>query len=93
MRKPQFTPTDSIAPGAYSVGDRKAIGEALMRARKELGFSQRQLEQASKVPQAKISRIERGAARATVTELDELASALRLTVQVVILNQQETPAG
>lgn len=89
----QLTPDDADLDGAYAAGDRKAIGEALMRARKGRGLSQRHLERVTKVPQGKISRIERGTARATVTELDELAAALSLTVHVVILRDEKASSA
>lgn len=54
-------------------------------ARKARGVSQRQLEDASQVPQGKISRIERGVTYPTIREIDFLATALHLKVHVVVL--------
>ena len=62
------------------------IGSAFVEARKSRGLSQRELERASKVPQGKISRIERGATYPTTKELAQLANALQLRLHLVVLD-------
>lgn len=68
----------------FSADDRVSLGEALVGRRRELGLTQRQLEKECRIPQGKISRIERGIARATVDELGSLAAPLRLRVNITI---------
>lgn|GEM_PF-4864736 len=73
-------------PGVFGVGERELIGAAFVEARKSRGLSQRELERASKVPQGKISRIERGATYPTTKELAQLANALQLRLHLVVLD-------
>lgn len=73
----------------YDAGDRVALGHAFASARKKRGISQRQLEDESKIPQGKISRIERGVTYPTIRELDSLAGALQLRVHLVILDDAD----
>jgi transcriptional regulator with XRE-family HTH domain len=70
---------------ALPIGDRKAFGDVILRARKKSGLSQKDLETQSRVPQGKISRIERGVAYPTFREVDALADALTLRVHLVVL--------
>lgn len=74
---------------AFDVGDRRGIGRVIADARKQRGVSQRELEETSSVPQGKISRIERGVTYPTIREIDHLATALKLKVHVVILDDDD----
>lgn len=79
-------PAPVTLDAVYEAADRVALGQAFATARKQRGISQRQLEDLSKIPQGKISRIERGVTYATIRELDHLADALQLRVHLVILD-------
>lgn len=85
------TPTPEAPRGGavYGVDERAEIGRELATIRKARGISQRALEEASSVPQGKISRIERGATYPTTRELDHLATALKLRLHLVILDDEE----
>lgn len=73
---------------AFDVGDRAGIGRVIAAARKQRGVSQRELEETSTVPQGKISRIERGVTYPTIREIDHLATALKLRVHLVVLDNE-----
>ena len=60
---------------AAEVAARRAVGEAVARARKASGLTQVQLAQAASVQQAEVSRIERGHANPTVATLARIAAA------------------
>lgn len=60
---------------AAEVAARRAVGEAVARARKISGLTQVQLAQAASVQQAEVSRIERGHANPTVATLARIAAA------------------
>jgi XRE family transcriptional regulator, regulator of sulfur utilization len=55
------------------------LGEAVSARRQELNLSQTQLAAAAGVPQADISRIERGRGNPTLTTIEKLLAALQLT--------------
>lgn len=71
---------------SYDVSDRVGLGRVIAEARKARGVSQRELEETSTVPQGKISRIERGVTYPTIREIDHLATALKLRVHLVVLD-------
>lgn len=79
------TSSHDTLDAAFSVGDRRSLGRTIAEARRQRGVSQRQLEEASTIPQGKISRIERGVTYPTIREIDSLASALKLKVHLVVL--------
>lgn len=60
--------------------DRAELGVLLSARRRELGLTQRQLEAASRIPQGRISRIERGVTHTTLIEVGALAQALQLNI-------------
>lgn len=60
---------------AAEVAARRAVGEAVARARKISGLTQVQLARAASVQQAEVSRIERGHANPTVATLARIAAA------------------
>ena len=64
-----------------------AIGEAVMSARAEKGFTQKELAKASGINQADISKIEKGVANPTVTTLKRIASALEMKLQVSLVQE------
>ncbi|MBN9214797.1 MAG: helix-turn-helix transcriptional regulator [Microbacterium sp.] len=74
---------------AFGVSDRAMLGRVIAEARKQRGVSQRELEETSTVPQGKISRIERGVTYPTIREIDHLATALKLRVHMVVLDDTE----
>ncbi|WP_322755162.1 XRE family transcriptional regulator [Frankia sp. Cas3] len=83
--------------------DRVAMGVRLAAARKQLGTSQRDLAELTGVPQAMVSRLEKGIpTRAPLTTLDTLATTLGIRldhllygspVRERVLAAARTPAG
>jgi len=65
-------------------GDRAALGALLAEARHARRMTQRELEQASGVPQGKISRIERGQSYPALVTIIQVAEALGLEVSLSI---------
>lgn len=55
------------------------FGEAVATRRQELNLSQTQLAAATGIPQADISRIERGKGNPTLATIEKLLAALQLT--------------
>jgi DNA-binding XRE family transcriptional regulator len=55
------------------------LGEAVAARRQELNLSQTQLAAATGIPQADISRIERGKGNPTLATIEKLLAALQLT--------------
>lgn len=66
----------------FTAADRAALGHELTLRRRELGITQRDLEVRSRIPQGRISRIERGIAHATVDELNRVVKTLEMTVRI-----------
>jgi transcriptional regulator with XRE-family HTH domain len=60
-----------------------ALGSLLLRLRRELNMTQKQLEARAGVPQSEISRIERGNANPTIDTVEAIASALGATITLV----------
>ncbi|ARV65898.1 helix-turn-helix transcriptional regulator [Corynebacterium glutamicum] len=69
---------DASALITQELASRKALGQKLVKARKQRGVTQVQLAEASGVQQAEISKIERGLANPTFSTLESLASHLGL---------------
>ena len=69
---------DASALITQELSSRKALGQKLVKARKQRGVTQVQLAEASGVQQAEISKIERGLANPTFSTLESLASRLGL---------------
>jgi len=81
VRSPLSVPIDAR--------DRKRLGEALLTARTAVGLTQRELAEASGVPQGKISRIERGATHAPLALLAQLAAGMDYRIEVRIRASRE----
>ena len=68
---------------------RVAIISELIRARKELGISQKQLEELSGVKQPVIARIETGKSTPKLDTLLKILGCLRKTLAIVPLSKSE----
>ena len=64
------------------------LAEAFILARRKKGLSQKELADITGVPQARISKIERGNGNPTISTLDRLASGLNMTLEFAL-----RPAG
>lgn len=80
VRKELFTP-EEIAESDLRVA---IIGE-LIKARKEKGITQKQLEELTGVKQAAIARIERGTVNPTIETVVKVLAPLGMTLAVVPL--------
>lgn len=69
-------------------GNRASIGAFLAAARKDGKLTQRDIESVSRMPQSRISRIERGAAKPGLDELVHLADVLGIDVEIVFRERQ-----
>ena len=78
---------DGITVRQEKPAENVAIGEAVMSARAEKGFTQKELARASGINQADISKIEKGIANPTVTTLKRIASALGMKLQVSLIQE------
>ena len=78
---------DGITVRQEKPAENIAIGEAVMSARAEKGFTQKELAKASGINQADISKIEKGIANPTVTTLRRIASALGMKLQVSLIQK------
>ena len=59
-----------------------AIVQAIIDARKTIGFTQRQLAERTGIAQADISRLENGNANPSLNTLKRLASAMNMTLKI-----------
>lgn len=59
-----------------------AVIEAIMKARAQMGLTQKQLSERTGISQADISRIERGTANPSLKTLQRIATALGRRVQI-----------
>ncbi len=73
---------------AAEVAARRAVGEAVARARKASGLTQVQLASAASVQQAEVSRIERGHANPTVSTLARIAAATGSRLDLVAVGER-----
>ncbi|MGO1627377.1 MAG: helix-turn-helix domain-containing protein [Microbacterium sp.] len=80
---------DSATQTLFSAGDRQGIGNVLASGRRAHRITQRQMEEISGMPQGRISRIERGAARPTLEELALLADVVGLDVSVSFTERRQ----
>ena len=78
---------DGITVRQEKPAENIAIGEVVMSARAEKGFTQKELARASGINQADISKIEKGIANPTVTTLKRIASALGMKLQVSLVQE------
>ena len=78
---------DGITVRQEKPAENVAIGETVMSARAEKGFTQKELARASGINQADISKIEKGIANPTVTTLKRIASALGMKLQVSLVQE------
>ena len=73
---------------AAEVAARRAVGEAVARARKASGLTQVQLAQAASVQQAEVSRIERGHSNPTVSTLARIAQTTGSRLELVAMGER-----
>ena len=78
---------DGITVRQENPAENVAIGETVMSARAEKGFTQKELARASGINQADISKIEKGIANPTVTTLKRIASALGMKLHVSLIQE------
>lgn len=76
------------SPVTLPASDRESIGAFLASARKGGRLTQRDVESASRMPQGRISRIERGAAKPGLDELVHLADVLGIDVEIVFTERE-----
>ncbi|MGH3217916.1 MAG: helix-turn-helix domain-containing protein [Streptosporangiaceae bacterium] len=81
VQKAQETPAQAELRRRFEAGF--ALGLQFIEARKARGMTQQQLSEASGVPQADISRIERGAGNPTEATLQRLAEGLGRRLELV----------
>lgn len=71
----------------------REIGARIAALREQRGWSQRALAKVLGMNQSVLSRIEAGKRRVSATELDELAAALDVSVDVVLTGAERAPAA
>ena len=71
----------------YEVEILHLLAENLIRARDDLGMTQRQLSEATGIYQADISKIERGLANPSVSTLKRLADGLGMKLSIEFLSK------
>ncbi len=82
QRDPEFARAWAEGEGEYQAQ------RALIRARTDAGMSQRELSQATGVPQKTISLIETGDTNPTVRTLDKLAEGMGKTLTISFVDKK-----
>lgn len=72
---------------------KRALGELIVKLRKEYNFSQEKLALEASVDRTRMGEIERGEANPTIDTLDNIAHALNQTLGSLVLQAEEISSG